>query len=273
VATATKNRPYRELARFYDRLIPGVPEMNRHAREKVLGRDLRGARSACDLACGSGDTALDLARRGLDVQAVDLSLGFCRTVRERARRAGARVRVTRGDMRSFRLKEPVDLLLCEFAALNNLDRREDLGKVFRGVARALRPGGTFAFDVNTPHSFATQIPRGEWMEQPDFKLVMHGTVEDGGFRVPLHLEWFLPERGRFRHVRETIVHVCWTEAEIRRELRAAGFGKIETFDGADVRPKSMGTPRGTDLYFVATRTFATRSARLPFKSHARITTS
>jgi SAM-dependent methyltransferase len=248
------NRPYSLLARFYDRLIPGVPEMNRHAREAILGKRLRGFASACDLACGSGDTALDLARLGLDVQAVDLSPTFCKILRDEARRAGARIRVLRADMRSFRLRESVDLLVCEFAALNNLDLREDLSKVFRCVARALKPGGSFAFDVNTPLSFETQVPKGEWIDQPDFKLVMHGVVEDGGRRLPLHLEWFLPERGRFRHVRETIVHVCWTEAEIRSALRAAGFGKIRTFDGADVRPRSMGTPRGTDLYFLAERT-------------------
>jgi len=248
-----RNQPYRELARFYDRLIPGVPEMNRRARTMILGTRLLGARSACDLACGSGETALDLARRGLDVQAVDLSPTFCKAVRERARRAKARLRVICADMRSFRLREPVDLLMCEFAALNNLDRRADLSQVFRSVARALKPGGHFAFDVNTPLSFETQIPKGEWIDQPDFKLVMHGVVEESGRRLPLHLEWFLPERGRFRHVRETIVHVCWTKSEILRALRAAGFGKIRTFDGADVRPKSMGTPRGTDLYVLAER--------------------
>jgi hypothetical protein len=97
------------------------------------------------------------------------------------------------------------------------------------------------------------VPRGEWIERKEFKLVMRGSLEDGGRRIPLHLEWFLPERGRFRHVRETIVHVSWTEAEIRRALRAAEFGKVRTFDGADVRPKAMKTPRGTDLYFLAER--------------------
>jgi SAM-dependent methyltransferase len=254
VARSAGNRPYSLLARFYDRLVPGVPEMNRHARERILGKPLGGARRACDLACGSGTTALELAGAGLDVQAVDSSPEFCRAVRRKARAAGLRVRVQRADMRDFRLREPVDLLVCEFAALNNLDRREDLAKVFRCAFRALAPGGRFAFDVNTPLAFQTQTPKGEWIEQPDFKLVMHGSVEDGGLRVPLHLEWFLPERGRFRHVRETIVHVSWTEREIRGALRKAGFDRIRTFDGADVRPKSMGTKRGTDLYFLATKT-------------------
>lgn len=249
-----RNRPFGLLARFYDHLSAGAADMNRFAREKVLGKRLDSARVVCDLACGSGETAVELVSRGgRRVHAVDNSAVFLRTVREKARKAGVRVRTHLADMRSFSLPEEVDLLLCEFAALNALDRRADLAKVFRAAARALRPGGTFAFDVNTPLSFRTQVPVGHWMETPEFKLVMHGSSENGGLRTPLHLEWFLPGRGGYRHVRETIVHVGWTEAEIRRELGRAGFGTIRTFDGADVRPKAMRTPRGTDLYFRAAK--------------------
>src|SRR5262249_44005902 len=110
-----KNRPYALLARFYDNLVTGVAEMNRHARGRVLGRELARARVVCDLACGSGDTAIDLARAGHVVHAVDSSPVFLRTVREKAARAGVRVRTRRADMRAFRLPEPVDLVLCEFA--------------------------------------------------------------------------------------------------------------------------------------------------------------
>ena len=248
-----RNRPYSLLARFYDRIVEGVPAMNRYARARVLGKRLERPGAVCDLACGSGETALDLARRGHDVVAVDSSPTFRRIVREKAAKAGLRVKVRRGDMRTFRLAQPVDILLCEFAALNNLDERDDLGRVFRRVARALKPGGTFAFDVNTPLAFETQTPRGGFCETSEFKLVMHGVVEDRGRRIPLHLDWFLPDRGRYRHVRETIVHVAWTVAEIRRALKAAGFGRIRVFDGADVRPKAFCPNRGTDLYFLARR--------------------
>src|SRR5262249_41435997 len=124
--------------------------MNRHARRKVLGRRLATARVVCDLACGSGDTATRLARGGRRVHAVDNSPTFVRTVRSKAKRAGVRVLARRADMRSFRLPEEVDLLLCEFAALNALDRRSDLGLVFRAAARALQPGGVFALDRHAP---------------------------------------------------------------------------------------------------------------------------
>ena len=52
-------------------------------------------------------------------------------------------------MRDFALPRPVDLVLAEFASLNNLADRRDLARVFNAVARALSDDGWFCFDVNT----------------------------------------------------------------------------------------------------------------------------
>jgi len=51
-------------------------------------------------------------------------------------------------MRTFCLPEPVDLVTCEYNALNHLPQKADLARTVRAVARALRPGGYFYFDVN-----------------------------------------------------------------------------------------------------------------------------
>jgi hypothetical protein len=120
--------------------------------------------------------------------------------------------------------------------------------------RALKPGGLFLFDVNTPAAAKSQFTPAMWFERPEFKLVMRCALEDRDRRARLDLEWFLRDgRSRYRHVRETIVNVCWTRAEHLRALRAAGFRSIHVFDGVDVRPKMQGAVRGTDLYFLATR--------------------
>jgi SAM-dependent methyltransferase len=255
VTTARKrarNRPYDLLAEFYDTVLPSTPAMNRHARKKALGKILENAGSVCELACGSGTTAIELAREGKHVFAVDNSPRFCKRTRDRARAEELTVRVIRADMRSFRLPERVDLVLCEFSALNNLDDRAGLVRVFESVARALKPGGHFLFDVNTPLSLQTQCGDTNWFETREFKLVLHcKPLEDRGRRVPIVCEWFVPSGRDFRHVRETIVNVCWSDAEIRTALKRAGLRLVRTFDGPQVRPPKMRTPRGTDAYYLA----------------------
>jgi SAM-dependent methyltransferase len=250
-AQRVRNRPYGYLAAHYDAVVPGVSQMNRVARTAMLGRILAQADSVCDLACGSGDLALEMARAGKRVCAVDLSPRFCARVRAQARAAKVVLRVIQADMRSFRLPERVDLVVCEFAALNNLHDRRDLSRVFAAVRRALRPGGHFLFDVNTPLAMTTQCRETHWYDTPAFKLVLRPTLEDKDRRVRLDLEWFLPRGRAFRHARETIYNVCWTEREIRAALRQAGLRVVKLADGVDVRPPFPGAVRGTDAYYLA----------------------
>ena len=102
-ADAPINAPYALLARYYEVLCSYAAPINRHARAQVLRAVLPKVRSVCDVGCGNGETALELARRGLEVHALDCSPVFCEAVRTRARRAGLRIVVHCADMRDFRL--------------------------------------------------------------------------------------------------------------------------------------------------------------------------
>jgi 2-polyprenyl-3-methyl-5-hydroxy-6-metoxy-1,4-benzoquinol methylase len=70
-------KPYRWLARYYDEIFASFRLPIDSARKRALGRILPQVRAACDLACGTGATALDLARQGIKVYAVDLSPLMC----------------------------------------------------------------------------------------------------------------------------------------------------------------------------------------------------
>jgi SAM-dependent methyltransferase len=140
--TKIHNRPYKYLAEFYDRIFPPVDlsTIQEAARHAVMGSILPRVQSACDLACGSGTTAVSFAKSGIRTFAVDNSSGMCRLVREKARRAGVVLRVLQADMRGFHLPEQVDLFICEGDAINHLDCKAELTHVARSVAGALRSG-------------------------------------------------------------------------------------------------------------------------------------
>ncbi|MGP8173861.1 MAG: hypothetical protein ACLP7O_04860, partial [Terracidiphilus sp.] len=63
-------RPYRWLAQYYDELFSSFRFPIDAARERLLGRILPHVETACDLACGTGTTALALARKGIHMYAV-----------------------------------------------------------------------------------------------------------------------------------------------------------------------------------------------------------
>ncbi len=244
-------RPYTLVARFYDQLHGDAWRMTQHARERVLGKILRRARSVCDLGCGTGTTALQLARRGLRVYAVDLSPVMCRNARRKARAAGLPIRVLCADMRVFRLPEQVDLVTCEFNPLNHLPRRSDLSRVARSVARALRPGGHFYFDINTRRTLEELYDLGHWFEKRGFCMVLHGGYDRSSQKGWLDFEWFLPAGKSWRRYREHIEDVWWTDQQIRRALHRGGFSRLRSWDGASVRPASPHSRPGYDTYYLA----------------------
>jgi SAM-dependent methyltransferase len=231
--------------------------MNRHARRKILGKILPRVRSVCDLGCGTGTTAIELARRGRKVYALDLSPTMCRLAREKVRRAELPVKVICADMRDFRLRrrggapEQVDLVTCEFNPLNHLPRRSDLACVARSVARALRPGGYFYFDLNTRRSLEEQYPSTHWFEKRDFCVLLRGGYHRRRKKGWLEFIWFLPEGKLWRCQRERLEDVWWSDAEIRRALQAAGFRNIRAWDAVKVRPPIPGSQPGFDMYYLA----------------------
>jgi len=223
---------YRYLAEYYDLFFGPWRAPMDEARATLLAGILPRVSSACDLACGTGTTALKLARNGVRMFAVDLSPGMCRVAREKARRAGLSVRVIRGDMRSFVLPEPVDLVTCEYDALNHLPEKAGLAAVTRAVARALRPGGWFFVDVNNRAGFTAYWKGVQWMEKPGVVLAMRNGHDAAHGRAWCDVEWFLREGGLWRRRRERVDEVCWSEREMRAALRAAGFDRVRAFDGA-----------------------------------------
>jgi SAM-dependent methyltransferase len=197
---------YRLLAEHYDRIFAGFKPPLRRARKRILGRILRKITSAADIACGTGDTAIELARRGVRVEASDLAPRMCRAAREKARKAGAAVRVRRADMREFALSAPVELVICEGDALNHVPHRSDLRKVARAASRALQPGGWFYFDVNNAPGFKRYFNGSLWLEIPGLVAVMRNAHR--GRHAWTDVEFFIREGRIWRRQTERVEQVC-----------------------------------------------------------------
>lgn len=222
---------YKYLALYYDHLFEFRRPFEK-ARKVMVGPVLPRVAAACDLCCGTGTWAVELASRGIRMHAVDLSPDMCRLTRRKAREAGVAVRVLQADMRLFRLPEQVDLITCEFDALNHLPRKQDLSRVLRAVAAALRPGGHFVFDVNNLLAFQ-RVWSGTWFIDKDpVAMVMHGGHEPGTDRAWTDTEWFIRRGTRWVRRHEHVEEVCWSSAEMRKALRDAGFEGIVARDAA-----------------------------------------
>ena len=227
---------YTLLAEYYDVFFNFHVDWYRRARRELLGGILPRVRVACDLACGTGNTALELAARGIEMYGVDLSPTMCRLARAKIRRAGCQATIQQGDMRTFRLPQPVDLVTCEFDALNHVPRKQDLARVTRAVARALHPGGTFYFDLNNRLAFQKIWPGSGWFEEPDVVMAMKGGYDASRDKGWTEVEWFVRGKGGWQRRRERVEQVAWPRREVLETLRAAGFRRISAHDAVPFFP-------------------------------------
>jgi ubiquinone/menaquinone biosynthesis C-methylase UbiE len=105
---------------------------------QVLAERARPGSDVLEVAPGPGYLAIELAKRGYAVSALDISKSFVRMTRENAARSGVRVDVRHGNAASMPFDEAsFDVVVCVAAFKNFTD---PIGAISE-MHRVLRPGG------------------------------------------------------------------------------------------------------------------------------------
>jgi SAM-dependent methyltransferase len=193
-----------------------------------------------------------MAGKGIKAFAVDLSPTMCKLARSKARKAKAPVQVLQADMREFKLPEKVDIVICEYDAVNHLPAKSDLGHVARAVNRALVPGGYFYFDVSTKIIYEKRWQVPYLREQRDVLMVTHGGYDAQTEKGWLVADFFIRDGRRWRRSKDRLDQVCWSDAEIREALQEAGFENIQAFDMRDIPVEGLENfPPGCIIFYLA----------------------
>ena len=104
---------------------------------------------ALEFAIGTGRVGLPLAARGVPVTGLELSEAMVAELR--AKRGGADLAVTVGDMASTRVDGgPFRLVYLVFNTIVNLTSQDAQVDCFANAAAHLAPGGRFVVEVNVP---------------------------------------------------------------------------------------------------------------------------
>ena len=150
-------RIFKEYARFYDHYYADKS----YAAEvefvlSLVSRYRTAPRSVLDMGCGTARHLECFAALGLNCHGFDLSQDMLDAAQ--ARIDNHKIRLSRGDIRSFRTKQTFDLVVSLFAVMGYLNANEDLVSGFKTAAAHLTTSGVFAFDGWFGPAVLTQRP-------------------------------------------------------------------------------------------------------------------
>lgn len=165
----------------------------------LAGIELDPGAAALEIGCGIGRLMKPLARRVACVIGVDISGEMVR--RARARLAALpNVQVHRTDGGLFMLDDSSVDFCYSFVVFQHFPAKEFAFAYFREVARVLRPGGVFRFQVNQrPERFSPGHVTGTWEGVGLGRAEVAENLEQCGFRVldawgeQTHYAWYTAE--------------------------------------------------------------------------------
>ncbi|MGD9498335.1 MAG: methyltransferase domain-containing protein [Armatimonadota bacterium] len=240
---------FTRIAPYYDELMSTVPYRSWvDYVEAILRRVEHQPREVLDLCCGTGRVGSEMARRGYEVVGADLAE---RMVRQCAHRdpplPAAVMDATQLGLRA----ESFDLVVSLYDSLNYIIDPKGLRACFGGVAQALRPGGLFIFDLNTPRALRvglfTQTNAGT-REPLQYRWQSYWDEARKLCRVEMHFRW----RGTGAPVEfsETHYERAYEDTEVREMLAAAGMETLHVWDAYSFRSPGSFSNR---VFYVARR--------------------
>ena len=199
-------------------------------------------KTALEPACGTGRYLAGLLRRGWTAHGYDLSAAMVDFARRRLARFGARARVERGAMETFRPRERFGLIFNLLSTFRHLTSDRAALAHLRLMRRALAPGGVFILGLDLALYGADEPDEETWTARRGGRTLTHVmmTLPPDARRRRERVINFVHERGR--RVLESAYDLrAYDAAQISALTRRAGL-RLEACYGYDGRPARLGGP-------------------------------
>ena len=206
--------------------------------EQTLAPGSAGAR-LLDVPCAHGRHAIELARRGHQVTAIDLSAEGLERARRGAEAAGVSVDYRSGDMRALDLRAgEFDGAYCMGNSFCYLDRTNALA-FLRRLARAVQPGGKLVIDTGTAaECILPAMPARRWYRMGDILMLSECRYAAEHSRMDIEYT-FVQGANSVTHCTSSFV---MTAAGIRDLLAECGFDVQALYGGIAGEPFQLGSP-------------------------------
>lgn len=221
------SQSYTSLAKYYDRLNCDInyTEWAAFLHRCLNKYGVKKGSLVLDLACGTGNISIPLAKLGYDVIGADLSPEMLEEAFFKSQEEGINILWLCQDMRSFELYGTVGAIVCCLDSINYLTGKQGFLKCLSLVHNYLDPDGIFIFDVNTPYKFKNIYGNNHYIIEADgvycgWKNYYDSKSELCDFELSLFTK---NDDGTYDRHYELQRERCYSKAFIEKALQKSGF--------------------------------------------------
>lgn len=223
---------YGEFAKIYDELINediNYDEMVERILEICNSYNVE-LNDYLDIACGTGNVTIRVAKHFKNIYGVDLSEDMLREAFDKFKKEKIKGKIICQDMTELSLNREFDLITSVLDSTNYITDINGLQEYFKGVYNHLKSNGLFIFDVNSYYKLSEILGNNiyTYSEEEVFYTWENVFEED---LLSMFLTFFVKKGELYERFEEEHLERAYTEEQLEKELEKANLEVIAKFDG------------------------------------------
>ena len=235
---------YKEFAHIYDELINSDIDYRAWA-SKILGICSEygiDRTNYLDLACGTGNLTIEIAREFKCVWAIDLSSDMLSEAEKKMRDAHIKAKFVCQDICELNLMYSFNLITCCLDSTNYILEEENFKKYLKNVYELLKDDGLFIFDINSYYKLTNVLGNNIYnYDSDDVVYIWENYLERD--IVDMNLTFFVKEGQVYKRFDENHSERAYKEEYVEHVLKEIGFEIIRKMDNYEDKVVSESTER------------------------------
>ena len=183
-----------------------------------------------DIACGTGNVTVRIAKHFKNIYGVDLSEDMLREAFDKLKSERIKGKIICQDMSELSLNRKFDLITSVLDSTNYVTDIDGLKNYFKGVYEHLKDDGLFIFDVNSYYKLSEILGNNIYTySEEDVFYTWENVFEDD--LLSMFLTFFVKKGELYERFEEEHLERAYKESQLESILEELDFKVINKFDG------------------------------------------